>query len=302
MDAFPWYATELFLGVCDAGGLSAASRFGKSGISQPALSAQMMTLEKYLGWKLFERKPFRLTNEGMRFQEEALRLRTRMNRLREDISTERERPLRVAASDVVIRDYLPGLFKEIDMISRTRLVLREAASQELAGLVKDGEADLAIGMLSRHVTKGATPLVEILAKLSVVLLVPPMFKKEVREWTDLIRILRSHEKPGLISLPQNNLVMQHIRMGLRKSGLDWNHTLEVSSISQIATYVDLDFGFGFGLKAPHAMVKGARHGLVDVPGQRIPAFQLGVWHRDDADPLARKLLTLMRNFAREHLR
>lgn len=57
MKTFPWYATELFLQVCEAGGLSAASRFGKIGISQPALSAQMMTLEQYLGKKSFTASP-----------------------------------------------------------------------------------------------------------------------------------------------------------------------------------------------------------------------------------------------------
>jgi DNA-binding transcriptional LysR family regulator len=77
MDTFPWYATELFLRVCEAGGLSAASRFGKTGISQPALSAQMMTLEQHLGKKLFLRKPFELTAEGKLFLEEALRMRAR---------------------------------------------------------------------------------------------------------------------------------------------------------------------------------------------------------------------------------
>jgi DNA-binding transcriptional LysR family regulator len=302
MNSFPWYATELFLGVCDAGGLSAASRFGKAGISQPALSGQMMALEKHLGVSLFERRPFRLTPEGIRFREEAIRLLARMNRLRESLSGASARPLRVAASDVVIRDYLPELLRQMDTASRTRLVLTEAPSQDLPGLVRDDEADIAVGVLSRHARTGGSPLVEIIASLPLIVMIPPSHRSTVKQWADLLRLLRQKEQPGLITLPQSNLLTGHIHSSLRKSGVEWHPTLEVSSLSHVSKYVELDFGFGFEIKAPHTDTMGKKLAIMEVPTQRIAAFKLGVWHRERLDPLAVRLIKLIRAFARENLR
>ncbi len=301
MNAFPWYAAELFLRVCESGGLSAASRFGKIGISQPALSAQMNTLEQHLGVKLFRRKPFELTAEGRIFQDEALRLRSSMMRLRDSLAQDSAKPLRIAASDVIIRDYLPDLLKKIDVPSRTRLVLREAPSQDLAGLVRDGDADLAIGMLSRHVQAGSSPLVEIIARLPIVLYIPPSHAETVKNWSDLAHLLRQPAKPGLIALPHHNLFTQHINATLRKSGLEWHPTLEVSSLSQIVSYVDLDFGFGFGISVPET--KNQRNGghHIALSSEQMPPLSLGVWHGETLDPLAVRLLSHIRSYANEHL-
>jgi DNA-binding transcriptional LysR family regulator len=297
MNPFPWYATELFLRICEAGGLSAASRHGRIGISQPALSGQMATLEQHLGVKLFERKPFQLTAQGRQFQEEALRLRTRMGLLEHALAQGTEKPLRIAAADVIIRNYLPLLLKQIDHGTRTRLVLREAPSQDLAGLVRDGEADIAIGALSRHVHQGTTPLVEVIARPPFFLHVPPSYRKKIKQWTDLMPLLRS-EQPGLISLPQDSLIGQHINAALRKSRVEWHPTVEVCSLSHVPAYVDLDFGFGFGILT--ADVKASPHfkHCITIPTDRIPAMPIGVWYHENLDPTAQHLLALIRQMGK----
>lgn len=297
MNGFPWYATELFLRVCEAGGLSAASRFGKTGISQPALSAQMKTLEDHLGKKLFHRKPFALTEEGRLFREEARRMQARMVHIREALADDPQRPLRIAASDVVIRDHLPTLLKQLDPSARMLIVLREAPSQNLAALVRDGEADLAIGMLSRHVGSGTQPLVEKLAKLPIQLLVPPSFAKTVRNWQDLTRLLRKPGSPGLVALPADNLLMQHLASSLRRHGLEWPPTVEVSSIGHVTAYVDLDFGFGFGVDLQNQSPARKRTASMVLPANKIPPLKLGIWHGEDPPPLAKKLLQLIRQHA-----
>ncbi len=301
MNFFPWYATELFLVICESGGLSAASRFGKIGISQPALSAQMTALEQYLGVSLFQRRPFLLTEKGKLFQEEAMRLRTRMNVLRNGLSAESEKPLRIAASDIIIRDYLPELLLKLDVVTRTRLVLREAPSQDLACAVRDDEADLAIGMLSRHVATGSTPLVEIIASLPLLLLVPPSHQETVREWSDVVKLLNNNAKPRLVGLPQNNLIMQHTQAALRRAGLEWHTTLEVSSMSHISKYVALDFGFGFAIQAPPSSSNHETNHSILIPEQKMPMLKLGVWHTEHLDPLAVQMLRLIRNFAKKYI-
>lgn len=301
METFPWYATELFLRVCEAGGLSAATRFGKIGISQPALSAQMMTLEQHLGKKLFHRKPFELTPEGRIFLEEALRMRARMSQIRDMLADETERPLRIAASDVVIRDHLPILLKQIDTATRTRLILQEAQSQDLAGLVRNGDADLAIGLLSRHVPSGASPLVEKIGEIPMLLLVPPSHAASVKSWDDLVQLLRLGEKLGLVGMSQANLMMRHITTSLRRAGIEWPTTLEVSSIGHVPAYVDLDFGFGFGFEIPGAGKNQTKGDVIMPPAETLPPLNLVVWHGDSLDPAAARVLDLIRRYARRLL-
>ncbi len=302
METFPWYATELFLRVCEAGGLSAASRFGKTGISQPALSAQMMTLEQHLGKKLFHRKPFELTAEGRIFLEEALRMRARMSLIRDSLADETERPLRIAASDVVIRGHLPALLKQMDVATRTRLILQEAQSQDLAGLVRNGDVDLAIGLLSRHVPSSASPLVEKIGELPILLLTPPSYTATVKNWADFIRLHRQGEKLRLVGLSQANLVMRHITTSLRRLGIEWLPTLEVSSIGHVSAYVDLDFGFGFGFTIPEAGENKNNTHMIQPPSEALPPLNLVVWHGESLDPSAARLLDLIRRYAERLLR
>jgi len=294
MNTFPWYATELFLRVCDAGGLSAASQSGMTGISQPALSAQMMTLERHLGKPLFQRKPFVLTAEGRIFQEEALRIRARMSRLRDAIADGKERPLRIAASDVIIRDHLPALLKRLDSKTRTRLVLREAQSQDLAGLVRNDEVDLAIGLLSRFTPAGSAPLVEKFGELPLVLHVPPSHQSAGLQWHDVTRLLRKGEAPGLVALPHDNLVMRHIATSLRRAGVTWEPTLEVSSIGHVPTYVDLDFGFGFGFAISGGAATQKPTAIMELPSNKIPPLHLVAWHGEAPDSQVVGLLKLIR--------
>lgn len=58
---------ELFHHVAKHGGITAAARGMAYGIQQPAVSGQMTKLEAGLGYALFERKPFKLTEKGQAF-------------------------------------------------------------------------------------------------------------------------------------------------------------------------------------------------------------------------------------------
>ena len=137
-EAINWYAVELFLTVCDAGGITAAVRSGLAGISQPALSAQMQALEDEVGHALFERKPFRLTNEGQLFRSEFEMVRRRMRESLEKVKKSNQGILRIAASDVVISKHLPKLLEAMNFPKSARLHLLDASSHQLPNLVRDG--------------------------------------------------------------------------------------------------------------------------------------------------------------------
>src|SRR4051812_27767146 len=55
---------ELFYYVARHGGISRATRNMPYGIQQPAVSGQILQLEKALGISLFQRRPFALTPSG----------------------------------------------------------------------------------------------------------------------------------------------------------------------------------------------------------------------------------------------
>lgn len=55
---------ELFYYVATHGGISEAVRHMPYGIQQPAVSSQILQLEDDLGVKLFNRRPFQLTEAG----------------------------------------------------------------------------------------------------------------------------------------------------------------------------------------------------------------------------------------------
>jgi len=57
---------ELFYYVAKHGGIMEAVRKIPYGIQQPAVSLQIIQLERSLGTKLFQRRPFALTGEGRR--------------------------------------------------------------------------------------------------------------------------------------------------------------------------------------------------------------------------------------------
>ncbi|WP_075213908.1 LysR family transcriptional regulator [Mongoliimonas terrestris] len=67
-------AIEIFLSVCQAGGVTAAA--GQVGVSQAAVSQRMAQLERELGTPLFDRsaRPYRLTPAGALLRERAMRI------------------------------------------------------------------------------------------------------------------------------------------------------------------------------------------------------------------------------------
>src|SRR3954466_4375440 len=123
---------ELFYYVARHGGISSAVRHMPYGIQQPAVSAQILRLEKDLGVKLFERQPFRLTREGqelMEFVEPFFsNLETVAQRLRDGTLPQ----LRVGASEVVLRTHFPAVLERLQhQHPKVRLGLRSGFDTEL---------------------------------------------------------------------------------------------------------------------------------------------------------------------------
>src|SRR5215217_3910985 len=98
---------ELFYYVARSGGISRALRHIPYGIQQPAVSIQILALEEHLGAKLFDRQPFRLTTEGRELFEFARPFFEQLGAVEERLQRKRSPLFRLAASELVLRDYLP---------------------------------------------------------------------------------------------------------------------------------------------------------------------------------------------------
>src|SRR6185436_10221683 len=102
---------ELFYYVARHGGISSAVRHMPYGIQQPAVSAQILRLEKDLGVKLFERQPFRLTEAGQKLMEFVDPFFGNLDEIARQLRNESKPQLRVGASEVVLRTHFPTVLE-----------------------------------------------------------------------------------------------------------------------------------------------------------------------------------------------
>src|SRR5690242_20505819 len=104
---------ELFYYVARHGGISEAVRNMPYGIQQPAVSGQIIQLEEDLGVTLFQRRPFSLTAQGAELYEFIKPFFDNVGPMAERLRGGVSQHLRIAASEIMIRDHLPRLLQEL---------------------------------------------------------------------------------------------------------------------------------------------------------------------------------------------
>ena len=98
---------ELFYHVALHGGISEAVRRMPYGIQQPAVSGQILQLEKDLGLTLFQRRPFALTPAGRELFEFIEPFFGKVAETGARLRGETNERLRLAAPSTILRDHLP---------------------------------------------------------------------------------------------------------------------------------------------------------------------------------------------------
>jgi DNA-binding transcriptional LysR family regulator len=98
---------ELFCFVARHGGISEAVRNIPYGIQQPAVSAQIIQLEQFLGVTLFQRRPFQLTPAGEELYQFIAPFFGNLSQMTEKLQGGTAHSIRVGASEVILRDHLP---------------------------------------------------------------------------------------------------------------------------------------------------------------------------------------------------
>ncbi len=236
---------ELFYYVARHGGVSVAARHMPYGIQQPAISSQILQLESSLGVVLFQRRPFKLTPQGEQLYTFIQPFFSGLERLGNDLAGGKEKLLRIAAPEIVQRDYLPGLLGQMKKREPGfQFRLSTGRLSEIEGLLLEQEIDLGVAMLSGALAEGIQS--RILLQMPMQLLVEPRSR-----WKDAGSILKQDRIDlPLITLPQSEPLARSFQAELRRRKVDWYPSIEVTSLDMISRYVAKGFGVGLSLATP----------------------------------------------------
>ena len=282
---------ELFYYVARHGGISSAVRHMPYGIQQPAVSAQILLLEKDLGVKLFERQPFRLTPAGQQLMEFAEPFFSNLEAVAQRLRNGSQPQLRVVASEVVLRTHFPAVLERLkNHHPQVKLGLRSGFDTEMATWLREGQADLAIMPL--HGRPPAQTQSLLLLRLPLVLLAPKKLKiKSAAElWAK-----RVPQEP-LISMPPRESVSVIFQRGLKKRGVEWPVTIEASSLSLITQYVADGRGVGVSVLLPE-LVKGPNIQMIVLDDFEM--MEIAALWRGELSPLLRAFLEESQRYASE---
>lgn len=273
---------ELFYYVAKHHGITNAVRKMPYGIQQPAVSGQILQLEKELGVKLFNRRPFALTPAGEELFDYASPFFSRLHEVGSRLRGEEGRHLRLAASATVLNNHLPAVLEAMrNHYPDLRLTLREANPANIDSLLANQEADIAISALPPKAAPGVRTI--SLLRLPLILLVrddhpATTFKK----LCDLY--LADHEiTEPLIALPPNENVTKLFERGLMKKGIYWQPRVEVASLDIVPTYAAAGFGLGLTPDIPSVRLP---EGIRKIPLPGFPPLVVGLLYTGKLKPVA----------------
>ena len=238
---------ELFYHVAKNGGVSAAARAMPYGIQQPAISAQILQLEDALGVTLYQRRPFQLTREGQTLHEFIAPFFSGLAEMGDRLRGGGEKRLRIAAAEVVQRDYLPELLARMRRrVKGFHFTLTHGRQQEIETMLSAQEIDIGLSTLMDKTA--ANIEARELLRLPMVLLVPKQ--------SGITKAVQIFEKDRidlpLVTMEAKDVLSRSFQAALRQRGLEWLPSLEVGSLDLVLRYVAEGFGAGLALRHPRA--------------------------------------------------
>jgi DNA-binding transcriptional LysR family regulator len=275
---------ELFYYVAKYEGITSAVRKMPYGIQQPAVSGQLLQLEKSLKVKLFNRRPFSLTTAGDELYDHVYPFFSRLGDVEEKLKGEESKHLRIAASSSVLRHHLPELLADLRKeIPDLRLTLKDVEPSNAYHVLVNQQADLAVSVINARPGDG---LKEVeLMRLPLILLLPEDHKANhlddlLVEGDPLVAI-------PLVGLPKNETVTQLFQEGVDAENLNWPVAVEVDALSGVSHFVRCGFGAGIAVEIPGIAVP---HGLKAIPLDGFSPLVIGVVYQGSLKPLAQQFL------------
>jgi DNA-binding transcriptional LysR family regulator len=221
------------------------------------------------GDALFERRPFKLTPAGAELFEFVAPFFGRLTEVRAKLRGAAQ--MRIGASPVVLRDYLPPVLKALQrQFPGLNVILRALNQPELIAAVERDELDAVISLVSQDLSPGLCA--EEILELPLVLLVPGNSK---------IKSAKELWKGGKVSQPRicvrpNELICQLFQQTLADRGISWLPKIEMDSLELIEKYVEKGFGVGLSVRPPRQRWPAAIRAL-DLTD--FPSAILGIIYR-----------------------
>ena len=245
---------ELFYYVARFGGIAEAVRNMPYGIQQPAVSSQLIQLEKVLGVPLFKRRPFALTAAGKELYAFAEPFFGHVEAMALKLQSGLVRHIGIGASEIILRDHLPFIAKQVRArFPALKLTLHEGYQPQIEHWLQDETIDLAFTLLGEKASADFNTLA--IVNIPLMLIVPRTSRLQAAD--ELWALDRIDE--ALITLPSYEAMCRNFQEGLSRKGLDWFPSIEVSSLKLIETYVAEGYGLGLFLDIPttklHAKVR-----------------------------------------------
>ncbi len=284
---------ELFFYVARHGGITEAVRNIPYGIQQPAVSGQVAQLEQYLGVPLFQRRPFALTPAGEKLYKFIQPFFASLDTVAAELQGTEARHLRIGASTIVLRDYLPEFFRNVrKKYPKLKIALREGFQPELERWLQQDELDLAVTLLEKKLAPGIHSAA--LLELPLVLLVEkesPLSSPGQLWQQDRI------DQP-LICLPEAEAICKHFQQGLNRLKVDWFAEIEVSSLDLVETYVANGFGIGLSVMVPRTPMRPNVR-VLPLPKSEFPPVVVGALWRGKSSALLQAFLDELRLKAKQ---
>ncbi len=261
---------ELFYHVATHRGIGLAVRHMPYGIQQPAVSSQLIQLEKDLNTVLFQRRPFALTSEGEELYQFIAPFFGNLTQMGRRLRGNPEPLLRLASTPTIIRNHLPPPLKELrKKFKGLKLAIREIEPNQAEPLLRNREIDLAISFWERQPAGGIK--FQKLGSFKMTLLVP-----KAAPFDSADQLLREAQKtsPGLISLSGETSLSKTFQQELNRRKLAWNQSIEVNSLDLIQTYVLDGFGYGLSIHIPGVSLP---QGVRMLPLKGFPPLTVGLF-------------------------
>jgi len=279
---------ELFYYVAKHRGIAAAARKMPYGIQQPAISVQLIQLEESLGTSLFRRQPFELTKAGKSLFAFIEPFFLRVDDIAAQLRGEIESRLRIGASQVILRDYLPRVLSAVrKKIPKLQVILREDYPHELLQAIEEDEIDIAITCVEPRPPVGFRKIV--FARLQPCLLIP----QGSRALNPQKLLAKNFIRDALIALPSVEPLCRVFQRELKRRRIEWKPAIEVSSLELIAAYVREGFGTGLSFMLPGPPPAGVRV----VPLDDFPCVTVAAMWRKVLSPPGKILIQLLSTHA-----
>jgi DNA-binding transcriptional LysR family regulator len=283
---------QLFYYVAKAKGISSAVKIIPYGIQQPAVSQQLIQLEEDLAVKLFERRPFALTNEGERLYEFAASFFDNLELQLALIKDQAGVRVRFGCPSVISANYFPELIGiVIDKFPQVRPHITELEGYGIFAALINKEIDVAISMCTPPKSKSITS--KKLLSIPMALIVPAKH----RFATDGFWPKSDFINEKWIAIQDSSGGTQELRQGLSLLGISPQFVASTNSVEATLMYVNMGLGIALMAKPPENLLSKYNLAVLPVPDLFDSVSLTVSWHNDIT--VENKIVTYIHQTAKE---